>query len=111
MPKNAKSLAIIVEDPDAPNGTFIHWVLWNIDPLTRIIEEDSVPDGAVQGMNSDYRVSYVAACPPSGTHRYVFNLYALDVVFDLPQSTTALDLEHAMEGHVLDNTHIAALYR
>lgn len=111
VPKGAKSLAIIVEDPDAPGGTFVHWVLWNIDPSTTIIEENSVPDGATQGLNSDQRVSYVAACPPSGTHRYIFNLYALDETLDLPASTTALELRHAIEGHILDNAHLIGLYR
>jgi len=110
-PKDAKSLALIFEDPDAPNGTFIHWVLWNIDPSTIIIKENSVPDGAFEGITSENRPGYVAACPPSGTHRYFFYLFALDTALDLPASTTAIELEHAMEGHVIESTHIAGLYR
>jgi Raf kinase inhibitor-like YbhB/YbcL family protein len=111
VPKDAKSLAIIVKDPDAPRGTFIHWVLWNIDPSTKIIKENSVPDGAIQGATSAQRLGYVGACPPSGTHRYFFYLYALDEALDLPSSTTALELEHDIDGHVLEDTHITGLYR
>jgi len=110
-PKDAKSLALIVSDPDAPNGTFYHWLVWNIDPQTRIIKENSVPDGAVQGTNSDERVTYVAACPPSGTHRYFFSIYALDEVLDLPSSATGLEFEHAIENHVLDSAHMIGLFR
>jgi Raf kinase inhibitor-like YbhB/YbcL family protein len=111
VPKEAKSLALIVHDPDAPNGTFIHWTVWNIDPATIRIKQNSVPDNAVQGITSANRVGYVAACPPSGTHCYIFNLYALDEVLDLPPSTTAAELKHAIEGHVLDNTSMTGLYR
>jgi hypothetical protein len=110
-PKGAKSLALIVSDPDAPGGTFYHWLVWNIDSQTRIIKENSVPEGAIQGINSDQRVTYVAACPPSGTHQYIFSIYALDDVLDLPPSTAGVELERAIESHVLDSAHIIGLYR
>ena len=108
--EGAKALALIVKDPDAPGATFIHWTVWNIDPQTTKIKENSVPDNATQGITSARRAGYIAACPPSGTHHYIFSLYALDKVLDLPVSTTAADLEDAMEGHILNKADLTGLY-
>ncbi len=101
IPEEAKSIALIVDDPDAPSGTYVHWVVWNIDPSVRRIEEDSVPHGAVRGTNDFRRLDYGGPCPPSGVHRYYFKFYALDTMLDLASGSTKTDLEHAMEGHII----------
>ncbi len=111
VPKEAKSLALVLRDPDAPAGTFIHWIMWNIDPATKQIRQDSVPQGALQGMATSGKNGYVGPCPPGGTHRYVFTLYALDALLDLPASTTAGQLDAAMAGHILAQTDLHARYR
>jgi Raf kinase inhibitor-like YbhB/YbcL family protein len=111
VPAKAKSLALIVDDPDAPRGTWVHWVLWNIGPGTGEIGEGSVPAGAMQGLN-DFRVNeYRGPCPPSGTHRYFFKLYALDTVLNLHPNSTKADIEKAMKGHVIAQAQIIGLYR
>lgn len=109
-PKGAKSLALTVHDPDAPSGNFAHWVMWNIDPSVKIIQQESVPAGAVQGTNSAGRVGYDGPCPPSGTHHYIFKLYALDTVLELDSATTKSVLEQAMAGHILAEDELAGLY-
>ena len=111
IPSGAKSLALIVDDPDAPVGTWVHWVVWNINPDTREIEEDSVPKGAQQGVNDFRKKDYGGPCPPSGTHRYFFKLYALDKVLNLGSNAKKDDLEGAMKGHILEKTELVGLYR
>lgn len=111
VPPGAKSLALIVDDPDAPRGTWVHWVVWNIDPKTKEIKENSVPAGAKQGMNDFRSRNYGGPCPPSGTHRYFFKLYALDTAPDLGPDTTKAVLEKAMMGHILAQAEIIGLYR
>ena len=119
--ENAKSLALIMHDPDAPiPGGFTHWVLWNIDPKTAIIKQESVPSGSVEGMNGR-SLGYTGPCPPAspklqrgeptGTHRYFFMLYALDTTVSLPTSTTKSDLESAMHGHIIAQTELIGLYK
>ncbi len=110
-PPGAKSLALIVDDPDAPAGTWVHWVIWNISPKTAEIGEDAVPSGATQGTNDFRRRGYGGPCPPSGTHRYFFKLYALDTVLDLGGSTTKAALERAMKGHIMEQTEMVGLYK
>lgn len=109
VPENTKSLVLIVDDPDAPAGTWVHWLVWNISPNTKEIPENSVPKNAVEGITSWNRVGYGGPCPPSGTHRYFFKLYALDTILDLP-STTISELEKAMENHILDKAELVGLY-
>lgn len=111
VPAAAKSLALIVDDPDAPRGTWVHWVVWNIDPKTTEIKEHSVPAGAHQGVTDFKRNDYGGPCPPSGTHRYFFKLYALDTMLPLSQRTTKADLEKAMQGHIIEKTETVGLYR
>jgi Raf kinase inhibitor-like YbhB/YbcL family protein len=110
IPSNAKSLVLIVDDPDAPAGTWVHWVLWNV-PLVKRIDENSVPPGAVQGMNDFKRQDYGGPCPPSGTHRYFFKLYALDTMLDIEEDSEKEDVEKAMEGHIISQTQIVGLYK
>ena len=111
VPENAKCLALIVDDPDAPAGTWVHWVVWNIDPKTKEITEGSVPKGAQQGMNDFRKLAYGGPCPPSGTHRYFFKLYALDMLLNLGKGATKADLEKSMNGHILAQTEIIGRYR
>jgi Raf kinase inhibitor-like YbhB/YbcL family protein len=100
-PENAKSLVLIMDDPDAPVGLFTHWLVWNIDPKTTEISENSVPKGAVQGSN-DYPTSgYGGPQPPSGTHRYYFKIFALDQTLDLPAGAKRREVDKAMKGHVI----------
>lgn len=111
IPEKSKSLALIVDDPDAPRGTWVHWVVWNIGPGTKIIAENSVPHGALQGTNDFRRQGYGGPCPPSGTHRYFFKLYALDASLSLKAGATKAQLEEAMKGHVLGLSELIGLYR
>lgn len=101
VPPGTVSLALIMDDPDAPMGTWVHWVVWNIPAQTREIPENSVPAGASQGRNDWKRNSYGGPCPPSGTHRYFFKLYALDAPLNIGSSATKADLVRAMQGHIL----------
>ena len=110
IPAGAKSLALICDDPDAPGGSFVHWVLWNINPQETQITEKSVPPGANQGKNSAGSSGYLGPCPPSGSHRYVFKLYALDTELDLPLETNKNQLEQAMQNHILEKAELIGLY-
>jgi len=111
VPGGAKSLVLIVDDPDAPMGTFNHWVLWNIYPKTNLIEENSLPGGAIEGLNDFRKNSYGGPCPPSGIHHYHFKLYALDTELVLDPSSKKKDVERAMEGHILDFMELIGLYQ
>ena len=115
IPGGAKSLALIADDPDAPAGTWVHWVAWNIPVAARGLEEnvskrDALPNSAKQGMSDFRRIGYGGPCPPSGTHRYFFKLYALDTTFELPGSTTKKDLERAMQNHILGQAEVMGKY-
>jgi len=107
VPPEAKSLVLIVDDPDAPGGTWDHWVVWNIVPTERV-EENTVP--GTQGLNSFGKQSYGGPCPPSGTHRYFFKVYALDTELKLPSSSRKKDVEKAMQNHVLAKGELVGLY-
>jgi Raf kinase inhibitor-like YbhB/YbcL family protein len=109
VPKEAKSLALIVDDPDAPNGNFVHWVIWNINPQTSVIENNNLP-GAVEGNTSLGKPGWVAPCPPSGTHHYNFKLYALDAILSIAKSSTKADLISAMSGYIIENATLVGLY-
>jgi Raf kinase inhibitor-like YbhB/YbcL family protein len=111
VPENAKSLVLIVDDPDAPGGTFTHWIIWNMDPTAKEIAEASVPQVAVQGINDFGKVEYGGPCPPTGTHHYYFKLFALDTMLDLESSTKRKDLLDAMQGHILEEAQLVGLYK
>jgi len=111
VPANAQSLALISDDPDAPMGTYVHWLVWNIDPKTTKIKENSIPQGASLGKTSAGTTGYVAPCPPTGTHRYFFKLYALDIKLDLTPNAGKDNLEKAMQGHILDSAELISLYK
>lgn len=107
-PENTASLALIMDDPDAPNKIFNHWTVWNIRPDIGAIDENIIP--GIVGKNSYKEFNYQGPCPPSGTHRYLFNVYALDTILELPLVTGAQDLKKAMEGHVLAQGQLIGLY-
>lgn len=115
-PEGADSLALIMDDPDAPIGTWVHWVLFNIPPDARSLSEDvpaqeQLPDGSLHGNNSWRRPGYGGPCPPSGsTHRYVFTLYALDTSLDLTAGANKKAVLKALQGHVLAETQLTGEY-
>ncbi|MFC1678296.1 YbhB/YbcL family Raf kinase inhibitor-like protein [Patescibacteria group bacterium] len=111
VPPAAKSLVLIMDDPDAPLGTWLHWTMWNINPQTKKIAENTVPEGAVEGVTDFGSTGYGGPCPPSGEHRYFFKLYALDTMLDLAQGAKLDELENAMEGHILDKAELIGLYK
>lgn len=106
IPAEAKSIVLIVDDPDAPAGTWDHWVVWNIPAGN--IEENSTP--GVEGMNSFGKHSYGGPCPPYGTHRYFFKVYTLDIKLDIDKNSGKKQVEKAMEGHVLAKGELVGLY-
>jgi Raf kinase inhibitor-like YbhB/YbcL family protein len=111
IPEGTNSLVLIVDDPDAPKGTFLHWLVWNIPPETTLIEESHLPEGAVQGKNDFGKENYGGPCPPFGTHRYFFKVYALDKVLDLPEGSSLKEVEEVMKGHILDQAQLIGLYQ
>jgi Raf kinase inhibitor-like YbhB/YbcL family protein len=110
VPAGTRPLALIMDDPDAPGGTWTHWVLWNIGPETRQIRNDRVPEGALQGINDFRKAYYGGPCPPSGSHHYFFRLYALDTMLDLKAGAARSMLESAMQGHVLASMSLMRRY-
>lgn len=110
VPANAKSLALLMEDPDAPAGLWIHWVMWNIPPETKEIREHTVPMKAEEGYNTSRQSGYDGPCPPSGTHRYFFRLFALDSKLNLAEAADKQMLETAMETHILATTELIGTY-
>ncbi len=113
VPESAKSLALIVDDPDATRGaTWYHWLVWNIDPKTQYIDEDTVPFGAVQGTGSGGKTKYMGPCPPRGNppHRYRFNVYALDEMLDIPAGSDETVLISAIQGRALAQGTLIGLY-
>ncbi|MFH1614202.1 MAG: YbhB/YbcL family Raf kinase inhibitor-like protein [Planctomycetota bacterium] len=116
VPQAAQSIALISDDPDAPAGTWVHWVMWNIPAATAELPENVRPDkkiadGSVQGITDFQRHGYGGPCPPSGTHRYYFKVYALDIKLDIPSSSTKKDLLKAMQGHILAEGQIVGKYK
>src|SRR5204862_6283278 len=97
-----------MDDPDAPMGTFVHWVIYNIPVSVSSISENSKPSG-VEGVTSIGKPGYVAPCPPSGTHRYFFKLYALDSGLNLPENADKKKVEAAMQNHILDQAELVGL--
>jgi Raf kinase inhibitor-like YbhB/YbcL family protein len=115
VPTGTKTFALISDDPDAPVGTWVHWVMWNIPANTTALKEglskeQNLSGGIVQGMNDFRKNGYDGPSPPSGTHRYFFKLYALDSLIDLAPSARKADLVSAMKGHVLAETSLIGTY-
>lgn len=114
-PANTKSLALICDDPDAPRKTWVHWVVYNLPPTTRSLAENistndnNMADG-LQGLNDFKKLQYGGPCPPGGTHRYFFKLYALDTILELKSGATKAEVEAAMKGHILAQAELIGLY-
>lgn len=109
VPEGTKSLALIMDDPDAPMGTFVHWLVWNISPTkSGIVKAEKLSEP--QGTTDFGTKGYGGPCPPSGTHRYFFKLYALDTMLDLKDGSKKLDLENAMNEHIIDKAELIAKY-
>jgi hypothetical protein len=108
IPEGTRSLVLIVDDPDAPMGTWVHWVVWSLPPKA-IIEENMISE--TEGLNDFRRQQYGGPCPPSGTHRYFFKVYALDTVLELSPNSRKKDVEKAMSGHTLTKGEIVGLYQ
>ncbi len=116
VPDGTKSIALISDDPDAPVGTWVHWVLYNLPADTRELSEnippqETLPNGAKHGMTDFGRIGYGGPCPPSGTHRYYFTIYALDIKIDLDAGATKKQLLKAMEGHILAQGQLMGRYK
>lgn len=116
-PKGTKSFALICDDPDAPMGTFVHWVIFNIPQNTNELSEgvaktEKLENGAIQGMTDFGRSGYGGPCPPPGKyHRYFFKLYALDTMINLDSSAAKEDLLNAMEGHILEKAQLLGRFK
>ena len=110
-PENAQSLVLIMDDTDAPGGQFTHWVVWNIPPDTKDIPEGGFVEGSVEGINSAGRQGYTGPCPPSGAHRYFFNLYALDILLSLSADSERNELEAEMADHIISEARLMAKYQ
>ena len=109
IPENAKSLALIVHDPDAPAGDWVHWIVWNIPVKEEVdIKEGEKP--GIQGLNDFKKIDYGGPCPPSGIHRYFFEVYALDYILDLKQGSNISELKKAIKGHVIEKSELIGLY-
>ncbi|MFZ0033748.1 MAG: YbhB/YbcL family Raf kinase inhibitor-like protein [Sedimentisphaerales bacterium] len=116
VPKETKSIALISDDPDAPMGTWVHWVIFGLPAETRELKENippdkTLPNGAKQGLTDFGRIGYGGPCPPSGTHRYFFKIYALDTKLDLAAGATKSQLLKAMEGHILGQGQLIGKYK
>ncbi|MCD6515835.1 MAG: YbhB/YbcL family Raf kinase inhibitor-like protein [Candidatus Aminicenantes bacterium] len=115
VPEETKSIAVICDDPDAPVGTWVHWVVYNIPPEIKELKENITPEremdnGGVQGMNDFKKIGYGGPCPPSGTHRYFFKIYALDSRMELKPGATKYELLIAMESHILAKGELIGKY-
>ena len=110
VPETAQSLALIMDDPDAPAGLWVHWIIWNIDPQTSGIKEDSTPTKSIVGQNTRGINQYGGPCPPDREHRYFFKLYALDTKLSLTPQSDKNNLEQAMTGHVIEQAELIGLY-
>jgi Raf kinase inhibitor-like YbhB/YbcL family protein len=116
QPSGTQSLALIMDDPDAPVGTWIHWVLYNLSPESQGLSKGVVPgskelEGSQDGTNSWQKLGYGGPCPPSGEHRYFFKLYALDTRLNLSSGANKQQLLKAMEGHILAQAELMGTYR
>jgi hypothetical protein len=114
-PAQTRSFALIVDDPDAPAGVWVHWVILNMPPTTSelpesIPKERSLRDGTLQGKNDSREIGYDGPCPPGGTHRYYFKLYALDAMLKLPAGVTKPEVLKAMEGHIVAQAQLMGRY-
>jgi Raf kinase inhibitor-like YbhB/YbcL family protein len=110
VPKETKSLVLVVDDPDAPGGNFTHWLMWNVAPNLTEIVGNKPPPQAVQGVNDFGKNKYSGPCPPPGIHRYYFKLYALDTTLNLPPKSKRKAVDSAMKGHIIAEATLMGRY-
>lgn len=115
VPKSIKSLAVVCQDPDAPQGTWTHWLMVNIPPhITNLQEnippQNTLPNGATQGLNDFGKIGYGGACPPSGTHRYIFRIYALDSKLNVPAGAAKAQVFAALRSHMVAEGELMSRY-
>lgn len=110
VPQNALSLVLIVDDPDAPYKTWTHWLVFNIDPKVRSIQENGIPFGAQLGENDFGKGEYGGPCPPIGKHRYIFKIFALDIKLELESGASRDKIEDAMKDHILDKAELVGVF-
>ncbi|PIP92366.1 YbhB/YbcL family Raf kinase inhibitor-like protein [Candidatus Wolfebacteria bacterium CG18_big_fil_WC_8_21_14_2_50_39_7] len=111
VPEEAVSLVLIVDDPDVARGTFLHWLVFNIEPTVSLIKENEAPKGGIQGLNDFGKENYGGPCPPSGTHRYFFKVYALDKNLDLEAGSDLKKVDKEMKDHILGEAQLIGLYQ
>lgn len=109
-PPNAQSLALIMDDPDAPGGTFTHWLIWNIPPQTKGLLENEISEGVEEGTNDGGQIGYMGPCPPEGTHRYFFKLYALDKRLSITPNIKRLEFEKEIGSSVIAKCEYVGIY-
>jgi len=110
VPEAAQSLVLIADDPDTTSGTWVHWILINIDPKTSILNEGVIPEGSKEGMNSFGNFGYDGPCPPTGTHRYFFRLFALDKKLEAILINSKEEVEQMMSGHIIAQAELMGQY-
>jgi Raf kinase inhibitor-like YbhB/YbcL family protein len=110
IPPKAKSIALVMTDPDAPGGTFTHWIIYNMPTTTTKIDENSVPADSQEAQNSFGKKEYGGPCPPSGTHHYIFTLYALDSIISIPDEADVSDIEKVIQSNSLEQAILTGLY-
>lgn len=111
VPKEAQELVLIVDDPDAPMGTWVHWVVYNIPPETKEINYKNLPADAKQGKTDFGRIGWGGPCPPNGTHRYFFKLYAINKKLDLVEGATKSQVEKEIKDNIVEKAEIIGLYK
>lgn len=110
IPEGTTCLSLIMDDPDAPIGTFTHWIFWNASFKTKKFSSRELPENAVEGTNQAGKIGYIGPCPPTGTHRYFFRLYALSTSLDLGPEATVDKLEEAMRDKIIAQTELVGVY-
>jgi Raf kinase inhibitor-like YbhB/YbcL family protein len=110
IPENTKSLVLIMHDPDSPSGDFLHWLVYNISPDTNSILEDYSFNNAIVGKNDFDNFTYDGPCPPTGVHRYIFDLFALSEILDLDDSASFGDIQKAMKDKIIETSRLIGKY-
>jgi len=110
IPEGTTCLALIMDDPDAPMGTFTHWIFWNATFKAKLFSSRALPDNTIEGTNQAGKQGYIGPCPPSGTHRYFFRLYALSTSLDLESDATVDKLQEALRGKIIAQAELVGLY-
>ncbi len=111
VPAGTKELVLIVDDPDCPIGTWVHWLLYNIPADTTVIDNNNLPQGVLEGYTDFKRLGWGGPCPPNGVHRYFFKLYALNEKINLKEGAKKSEIENAMRDKIIEKTELIGLYK